>query len=120
MEHGIILQSVVETPEFHTQASHCIEEACKIDFINHIAANPTAGKVIIGTGGARKIRWQSDEHSGKRGGVRIIDYYHDESMPIYLFTIYKKNRRDTLSAIEKNALGKIIALIVKTHRGKLS
>lgn len=120
MNHGIILQTVVETAEFHTQATDCIEDVCKTDFINYIAANPTAGKVITGSGGARKIRWQSDEYSGKRGGVRIIYYYHDESIPIYLFTIYKKNRRDTLSALEKKMLSKIITLIVNAHRGKLS
>lgn len=62
----------------------------KDDFIGFIARNPHEGELIQGTGGARKIRWQVEAYKGKRGGARVIYYYHDENMPIFLFTAYKK------------------------------
>jgi hypothetical protein len=71
--------------------------------------------LITGTGGARKIRWAGRANQGKSGGVRIIYYYHDENLPIFLFTVYVKNQRANITAAEKNALKKIIQLIVKTY-----
>jgi len=114
---GTILQTVVETPEFITQAEKCMDDESRNEFIDFIAENPLAGDVITGTGGARKVRWQSNPHSGKRGGARVIYYYHDEDMPIYLFTAYKKNQRDNITSEEKKILYKIIKSIVKVYRG---
>jgi hypothetical protein len=93
-----------------------MDTATRIDFINYIAANPLAGDIISGSGGARKIRWQSNAVSGKRGGTRVIYYYHDNDLPIYLFTVYKKSARDNITNREKTALFKIIKLIVKLHK----
>ena len=115
---NIILQTVVETSEFAKQARVCMEDNVRIQFIDFIAKNPLAGDIIPGTGGARKMRWQSESHQGKRGGVRVIYYYHDEYMPIYLFTVYKKNQYENISAIEKEILYKIIKLIVKEYKGR--
>lgn len=107
----MILQTVIETPEFIKQAKTCMDEKSKASFIDFIARNPLSGEIIHGTGGARKIRWQSDDFSGKRGGVRIIYYYHDTNTPIYLFTAYKKNQRENISANDKKILHKIIKSI---------
>ncbi len=95
------LQTVVETPEFIRQAKECMDDKTRNNFIDYIGKNPLAGEVITGTGGARKVRWQMDAHSGKRGGVRVIYYYHDQDMPIYLFTTYKKSQRDNITDEEK-------------------
>lgn len=62
------------------------------------------------------MRWQVDSHGGKRGGSTKIYYYHDEDMPIYLFTVYKKNQRENITATEKKILYKIIKLIVQEYR----
>ena len=68
------LQTVIETEEFIHRANECMTEDVKHEFIDYIAENPTAGSLITGTGGARKIRWQTNAYSGKRGGARIICY----------------------------------------------
>ena len=52
--------------------------------------------MIEGKGGVRKLRWARDDR-GKRGGVRVIDYFHSEAMPLYLLTIFAKNERANLS-----------------------
>jgi mRNA-degrading endonuclease RelE of RelBE toxin-antitoxin system len=115
---NIILQTVIETPEFIKQAKIAMDDKMRDNFIDFIAKNPLAGDLIQGTSGARKIRWQSESHRGKRGGVRVIYYYYDQSIPIYLFTVYKKNQRENITASEKNTLSEIIKLIVKTHKSR--
>lgn len=112
-----ILQVVVETPEFLKQAMTCMDEASRKSFIDFIAANPLKGDLIVGTGGARKVRWASDAHTGKSGGVRIIYYYHNQQMPIFLFTVYGKNQKANLSQQERNLVKTIISHIVDTYGG---
>lgn len=110
------VQTVVETWEFIRQARECMSDEARSEFVDYIARNPLAGEVIVGTGGARKVRWQSDKYSGKRGGARIIYYYHDKEIPIYLFTAYKKNQRENISSEEKKILYKLIKLLVKEYK----
>ncbi len=117
MDKDNALQVVVETSEFIKQAQRCMDDISRKGFIDYIAANPKAGDIIVNTGGARKIRWSGDNHRGKRGGVRIIYYYHDISMPIFLFTTYGKNAKANLSKAERNGLGAIIKQIVTTYEG---
>ncbi len=110
-----ILQTVVETPEYIKQASSCMDEESRQSFIDFIAQNPTAGDLIQGTGGARKIRWTSNAHQGKRGDSRVIYYYHAQDIPIFLFTAYSKNQIANLTKDECNQLRKIIKLIIENY-----
>jgi len=118
MKGWIILQTVVETAEFMKQARDCMDDEMRNDFIAYIAENPLVGDIIQGTGGLRKIRWQSNAYTGKRGGLRVIYYYHDVKMPIFLFTVYKKNNKESMTLAEKKASQKILALIVSTYEGE--
>jgi mRNA-degrading endonuclease RelE of RelBE toxin-antitoxin system len=47
-----------------------------------LAENPTAGPVIRGSGGIRKLRWRS-QGRGKRGGLRVIYYLRSEDGEIW-------------------------------------
>jgi hypothetical protein len=110
-------QTVVETPEYIRQANSCMDETSRENFISYIAQNPLDGNLITETGGARKIRWTSNSHQGKRGGARIIYYYHSQNMPIFLFTAYAKNERANLTKEEKKILKTVIKSIVKIYGG---
>jgi hypothetical protein len=44
---------------------------------------PEAGDLIRGGAGLRKLRW-SAQGRGKRGGARVIDYWHISKHCIYL------------------------------------
>jgi len=58
---------------------------------------------------------------GKRGGVRVIYYFHNEAYPLFLLTVYAKSRKANLSKTERNDLRKLVPLLVKTcHQGKKS
>ncbi|MEQ1815777.1 MAG: type II toxin-antitoxin system RelE/ParE family toxin [Nitrosomonas sp.] len=67
--------------------------------------------MIEGTGGIRKLRWGRSGR-GKRGGVRVIYYYHSELMPLYLLTLFAKNKQDNLSKAERNELEKLVDILV--------
>ena len=112
-----ILQTVVETPEFIKRATFLTERKIVDDFIHYIAGNPQKGNVIEGTGGARKIRWQANQHSGKSGGIRVIYFYYDQTDPIFLFTAYAKNEKANISMQDKKILKAIIKQIVAIYKG---
>ena len=78
--------------------------------MNFIARNPEAGDVIADTGGLRKVRWGRGG-SGKRGGVRVIYFYHDADLALYLLMVYAKARQEDLSADEKRAVRKLVGIL---------
>lgn len=52
------------------------------------------------------------EGMGKRGGARVIYYYRNEQLPIFLLSAYAKNTKDNLSKAERNQLKKLVADLV--------
>lgn len=64
-----------------------------------------------GTGGVRKLRW-SRQSAGKSGGVRVIYYFHNEQIPLYLLTIFAKGEKANLNKAERNELAKLVRLLV--------
>jgi hypothetical protein len=62
-----------------------------------LITNPTAGILIAGTGGLRKIRW-AISGKGKRGGVRVIYYGKVREGMIWMLTIYGKNVAENIPA----------------------
>jgi len=69
-----------------------------------------------GTGGIRKLRW-SAHGKGKSGGVRVIYYFHNELMPLYLLTVFGKGEKANLSKAERNDLAKLTAILVQSYGG---
>jgi hypothetical protein len=51
------LHSIVETPEFIAGARRVLTSVETAELIDFLAANPSAGDLMEGTGGARKLRW---------------------------------------------------------------
>ena len=102
--------TVAETPLFVRQAAKLWDDEERASFVDFIAANPEAGDLIPETGGVRKIRWKRSS-TGKRGGVRIIYFYHDRMRPLYLLMVYAKARQEDLSPIEKHEVRKLAAVL---------
>ena len=67
--------------------------------------NPEAGDLIQGTGGLRKLRFGDEQRGkGKRGGIRVIYFWHDVQRQFWLFTLYSKDECSDLGAKEKTVL----------------
>lgn len=107
--------SVVETPEFLTAMRRIMDDDERGVLVDFLAHNPLSGDLIPGTGGVRKLRWGL-EGRGKRGGVRVIYYYHSEVMPIFALTAYAKNERADLTQADRNDFRRLTALLVERYR----
>lgn len=77
-------------------------EAERTALVDMIARDPEAGDVMPGTGGLRKVRIPL-EGRGKRGGARLITYFHDRNMPVFLIAVYAKNVQKDLDADQRKA-----------------
>lgn len=82
-----------------------------------LAAHPQSGAIMQGTGGIRKLRWALGR-KGKSGGVRVIYYYHNEAIPLFLLTVFGKSDRANLSKSERNELAKLTNILAKNYGGK--
>ena len=98
--------TVVEVGPFSTKAKQVWDEEEKLEFIGFIAHNPETGDVIPGTGGVRKVPW-TRRGIGKRGGVRVVYYYHNETIPLFLLTLYAKSEKGDLSPKEKRVIREV-------------
>jgi hypothetical protein len=109
------LVTVVETPEFVTRVDKLMTEGEREELIAHLAANPTSGDLIQGTGGVRKLR-RGLKGRGKRGGARVVYLYQKADLPLFALTIFAKNERADLSQQDRNDLRRLTKLLVETYR----
>lgn len=103
--------TVAETRMFQRKVVRLLSEPEREDLVTYLAQHPNAGAIMEGTGGIRKLRW-ARTGGGKGAGIRVIYYFHDESMPLYLFTAFGKNEKANLSKEERNLLAKAVKELV--------
>src|SRR5437870_3018270 len=109
--------TVVETAEFLRHATRLMPNSEGEEQVAFVGANPEAGEIIPETGGVRKIRW-AREGMGKRGGARVIYYYHNERLPVFLLSAYAKNRKANLSKAERNSMKRLVPVLVAGYPRK--
>lgn len=92
-----------------------LTESDLLELQMRLMENPIAGDLIVGTGGARKVRFAL-QHKGKSGGARIIyvDILHDKQ--IHLLLCYTKAERETLTDDQKKQLKTVIKAIKEAGR----
>ena len=112
-----MLQTVAELPEFIRTAQKLLTDGERMDIIRYLADHPKAGDLLEGTGGIRKLRWGRGAQ-GKSGGVRVIYYFHDDVMPLYLLTLFAKGDQDNLTKAERNELASLVKLLVQIWKRK--
>ena len=72
-----------------------------------LMADPESGDLIRGSGGLRKLRWAGSGR-GKRGGLRVIYYWHVPGSVILLLLAYPKNEQENLTPDQLKVLKSII------------
>lgn len=108
------MQTIVELPEFQRRSMALLTDSEKQGIITYLSAHPQSGVIMQGAGGIRKLRWASGG-KGKSGGVRVIYYYHSESIPLFLLTLFGKSEKANLSKAERNDLAKLTSLLAKNY-----
>jgi hypothetical protein len=106
--------AVVETVQFLASTRTLMSDGERESLVDYLARNPMAGDLIRGTGGVRKLRWAL-QGRGKRGGARVIYYFHSEDIPIFALLAYAKNERDDLSDAERNDYKRLTAILAETY-----
>lgn len=104
------MHGLVELPSYIRLADKLLTAQERQDLIDYLAGNPKAGDIMEGTGGVRKLRWRRGDH-GKSAGVRVIYYYHDDLMPLYLLTLFAKGDKDNLTKAERNDLVSLVDVL---------
>jgi hypothetical protein len=99
---GSSLITVVETGPYLTMAAGMMNEVERSALVDMIASDPQTGDLMQGTGGLRKVRVPL-RGRGKRGGGRVITFFHDVQMPVFLVAAYAKNDRTDLTQKQRQA-----------------
>ena len=88
------LLSVVETAAYLGKATRMMSETERAAVVDMIASAPRAGVLVSGTGGLRKLRIPL-QGRGKRGGGRVIYWFHSEGYPAVLLWASRRTKRPT-------------------------
>ncbi len=102
----------IETSVFTRQILDLVSDDHLRALQDWIATSPTAGNLIKGAGGCRKIRWNTTG-TGKRGGIRVIYYWIKDRDLVFLLLAYPKSRTSDLSQAQIKMLGEIVKLELK-------
>ncbi|MBI5121903.1 MAG: toxin [Rhodospirillales bacterium] len=95
----------IELPAFSRHRQDYLDDEAYASFQKILMENPTAGDVIEGTGGLRKVRHADVRRGkGKRGGLRVIYYWWLGGYQFWLFTLYDKSEASDLTVKERKAL----------------
>ena len=93
----------VETDRFTKNRERLVTDDELRQFQLELIADPTAGDVIRGAGGFRKVRIAT-RRRGRRASARVIYFLVTRSDQILLYDIYEKSEEDSLSKEERNEL----------------
>jgi hypothetical protein len=107
---AMTLVTVVETNAYLAKARPITTEEERTEIVTVLAANPALGALVPEGGGIRKVRF-AGKGRGKRGGVRVIYYYRNVNLPLYLLTILAKNERSDLAKSEVHLLARAVKQI---------
>ena len=97
---------IVSMESFLNSASEIWSEKEIREFEVYIGLHPEAGDIMPGCGGIRKVCWTA-QGKGNRGGARVIYYYYDDTVPLYLLYAYPKSEREDLTEDDKKILRKL-------------
>ena len=110
------MHSVVETPDFLADAKVAgMGQDEREAVVTFVASNPQAGDVMVGTGGARKLRFRRPG-TGKSGGYRVIFFYGGGDVPLFLLNVFAKGDRANLSMAERNELRSVLGDLAESYR----
>ena len=112
------LNTVAYTAGFLAQAkSEGMSEAELSALEWMIAADPTVGELIVGSGGCRKVR-VAGKGKGKSGGYRVVTFFAHDAMPVYLVAMLAKGSRENFDAREVAAMAAFAKRILSRFGGR--
>lgn len=89
------------------------------DLVQILAEDPSAGDVMAGTGGCRKLR-MAGRGKGKSGGFRIVTFFTGSDLPVFLLAAFGMGDRANLTKAERNDLAKLTETLAANYRAKVA
>lgn len=111
------MHSVAETSIFTRRANALLNQEDRATLITMLAGNPSAGDLVPGLGGIRKLRF-APTGRGKSGAFRVIYYLASVDVPILALLIYAKNEQDNINTDQRKALLALITAYKADRRAK--
>lgn len=81
----------IETDNFTKRVVILLKDEQYLELQKALIKNPALGRLIPGFKGIRKLRWGTST-KGKRGGIRIIYYWHLTKSIILMLYVYNKSQ----------------------------
>jgi mRNA-degrading endonuclease RelE of RelBE toxin-antitoxin system len=104
----------IETSVFTRQINNLLSYESYSKMQRFLARLPTAGDLIRGSNGCRKLRWKASGR-GKRGGIRLIYYWIKTDDQILKLVAYSKTTTEDLTPAQIKTLGQLVANELKAH-----
>ncbi len=102
------LHTVAETAAFIALADKAgMTDVERVAVVQQIVADPTAGDMIVGSGGFRKVR-VAGRGKGKSGGYRVATAHLNSERPVYLLFMLSKGRAANFTAEQIEVLKTMI------------
>lgn len=98
---------IIETRVFTRQVVDLLTDEEYSALQTLLILNPTAGTIIVGSGGLRKIRWRASGR-GKRGGSRVIYYWATQQDHLLMLLIYPKDEQSDLTQDQLKKLRAVV------------
>lgn len=106
--------TVAEVQQFSKDAARIFTMAEWEALTQCLSVNPGYGEIIPDTDGIRMVRWPA-ESQGKGGNVRILYYFRDLNIPLYMLAIYERGERLSPSSTEKRLMRLLVKEVVASY-----
>jgi hypothetical protein len=110
---GIYPITLVEMEVYSTEADQWFKEVEHERLKEFLALHPESGDCIPATGGVRILRWPLKFSS--RGISRVVYFFRDLNMPLYLLALYRPGERIDLSTARKDELVQLVDELVTEY-----
>lgn len=97
----------LETPIFTEAVEELLDHDGYRALQSSLILRPEAGAVIRQSGGLRKLRWAL-AGKGKRGGCRIIYFWHEASETFFMLYAYRKSQQEDLTSHQLRILNRLV------------
>jgi hypothetical protein len=112
------VHTVIETSAYLSDAKAVgLSDDERAAVVALVSGDPLSGDLMVGTGGARKIRF-AGRGKGKSGGYRVISFFGGGDIPVFLLAVFGKGERANLSKAERNALAIELHSLAGSYRTK--
>lgn len=110
-----MLITIVELHEYIKRAEKILSKDERDELLFYLSSNPKAGTLMQGTGGVRKLRLAS-KGKGKSGGSRVIYFFYNDTIPLFLLTIFGKSEKTNINKTERNQLAKLVKELLTNYK----